>query len=629
MRIIPKGEFFVKWHFVEHSRLTKQRDSIGDEFFANDDPLSGVKSVIRESIQNSLDAGPVAPGPVRVRFALGSAAQDVKATWFAELQPHIQASLGSKGSEIYKGSCRYLVIEDFNTSGLRGDPHVASLVELEDQGVNDKSYYYFVRAEGASDKSGGTRGTWGVGKIVYPKFSQLKTFLIYSIRAADQSPARVALGQAILKSHVLDGVHYEPDGWMAQYSASEKLQLPIAESDADSLAKDFSLARAAETGLSLVIPFVPDLATADNILFSIVTEYYVPLATGELVCEVVDVDGVSHTMDSLTLEAYAARFADQSHDLAVQVSLAKAIALSSSVKFRASYPADASNISELEMDDESKSALTQALNRGENCEITIDLTVANSGGSSTRDSFVVLMKAAGDGGQVRFCRSGIMVGQMRTPKLVRNAALVVVRGGALEELLASAEGPAHDRWDTGARKYVDKYGWKTSNKNAISFVRQAASQVEKLLQSQEGVLDYSLLSEFFPSAAGSGRDAGTGKRKEDPLPPSLRQKEKVLIAAKPSGFSVKKAFGPETLVGKELHVSAAYKLSRGNSFSRWNENDFLLADLVQVFDSKKLELVSVVANKAVLRVISDDFEYSVSGFDLTLRDIEVDVRVAG
>jgi hypothetical protein len=104
--------------------------------------------------------------------------------------------------------CPFIVFEDFGTIGLQGD--VEQYYPIEGK---RNPFYYFVRAEGRSDKGEHERGRWGVGKFVFPRSSRGNTVMCATVRSDDGR--RLLIGQTVLKTHSLDGKHYTPDGFSA------------------------------------------------------------------------------------------------------------------------------------------------------------------------------------------------------------------------------------------------------------------------------------------------------------------------------------------------------------------------------------------------------------------------------
>lgn len=111
----------AQWFFSEKGVNDKERDPGWDEYFSSN--RSTVESLVRESIQNSLDAAKLKGNTAHVRiFYSGSEA----ALEPSAIQPYIAGAVAhfnapECGLPPATGACDYFVIEDFNTDGLVGD----------------------------------------------------------------------------------------------------------------------------------------------------------------------------------------------------------------------------------------------------------------------------------------------------------------------------------------------------------------------------------------------------------------------------------------------------------------------------------------------------------------------------
>jgi hypothetical protein len=129
------------WHFKSRERSDEVADPIQGEFFDEaadpDERRRGpAASLVREAIQNSLDAH-VGNEPVHVRFYL-SAEEGLTAgrarNWFAGLWPHLRARRsGLREVQPEPQACRFIVIEDFGTRGLEGDPRRGTTPEEDER----------------------------------------------------------------------------------------------------------------------------------------------------------------------------------------------------------------------------------------------------------------------------------------------------------------------------------------------------------------------------------------------------------------------------------------------------------------------------------------------------------------
>jgi hypothetical protein len=198
------------WHFNERRRGDKNREPIVGEFFATDVIRNPAEALVRESVQNTLDAAGGA-GPVRVRFYLsgpeGALPAAAVSRYMKDGWPHFRAERNGLNDQPADGApCPFLAVEDFWTTGLTGDPEQWQEVP----GVKNP-FYYFFRAEGQSGKGETDRGRRGVGKTVFPRSSRLNAFFALTVRRDDRR--RMLMGGAVLRSHRVGDKHFAPDGY--------------------------------------------------------------------------------------------------------------------------------------------------------------------------------------------------------------------------------------------------------------------------------------------------------------------------------------------------------------------------------------------------------------------------------
>src|ERR1051326_6705866 len=158
----------MKWHFRPYASGEKTRDPIQGEFFATEAIRNPAEALIREGIQNSLDAQlkdengePEDVLHVRLLLGVDKFALSAKraAKWFEAASPHYHADGNGLHEPPEKNEpCSFLLYEDFCTTGLEGD------VTQEFDENKRNPFFYFFRAEGRSAKTEKDRGRWGVGK---------------------------------------------------------------------------------------------------------------------------------------------------------------------------------------------------------------------------------------------------------------------------------------------------------------------------------------------------------------------------------------------------------------------------------------------------------------------------------
>ena len=192
-----------RWHFGLESGREQLSDPMSDHF--RDDLYT---SLVRESIQNSLDAADDSEEPVRVEFKYKSLNSWDFPNFFG-LRDHIKGCIdyyGNKAKPVYapmlkafpeddglKRQIPYLRVADYNTKGMSYTP-----------GDTESTFYAFVRAIGVTvkDDSGARGGSFGYGKAAYYKMSPFSTVFISTM---DTNLHRSFEGASGLSTHIING----------------------------------------------------------------------------------------------------------------------------------------------------------------------------------------------------------------------------------------------------------------------------------------------------------------------------------------------------------------------------------------------------------------------------------------
>ena len=201
----------ARWFFRIKPPRDTVREPIQGEFFSNEAIDNSTEALVREAIQNSLDNRSRSADKVVLRFVLcgGSAARSSRemSTLTDGLFEHLAApGNGLLHAVTVETRCPFLLIEDFGTTGLTGNPEA-----WDSEGESRNNFYAFFRAEGQSDKSGVSLGRWGVGKFVFPRSSRASSFFALTVPEGTASP--LLMGRAILRSHRVRDTTFLPDGY--------------------------------------------------------------------------------------------------------------------------------------------------------------------------------------------------------------------------------------------------------------------------------------------------------------------------------------------------------------------------------------------------------------------------------
>lgn len=264
---------------------------------ASIDTFNGTKlfSVVRETIQNSMDARLDKDKPVRVSFML-SEIEKVEAIGINELVPYLEMARSTARSQQTEShsSVKFFdqailsvnkakkipvfTISDFNTSGLEGD-YDDTVPEFK----GDK-WYALIKGSGLSQKStAGALGSFGHGSKAPFAVSTLRTVFYYSQISSNSEKEERFQGKSILQSmRAGNGVMTQGTGY---FSNSEKCD-PLLNSMIPNWIKKLRTISGTGTGTSIVVPF-PDLGfETDNfwqdMQVSIIHNFYLAIKNRNL-----------------------------------------------------------------------------------------------------------------------------------------------------------------------------------------------------------------------------------------------------------------------------------------------------------------------------------------------------------
>lgn len=636
----------AQWRFEPKRRSQKSRDPMQASFFTNASINDDTHALVREAIQNSLDAkaNHDSSDPVRVCFAISShpAGNGVMARYVPdEAWLHFNAvDNGLKAPPTSSDDCRYLVYEDFNTKGLVGD-------EKAFEAEPKNSFYFFMRAEGQSGKEEGERGRHGIGKYVFPYISGIRMFIAASVRSSDGRC--LIAGQSVLKSHHVGDERFTPDGWWGAFEqdgADDYFQLPVEDDGLyTQLVADFGLTRTADQpGLSLIMPYIQAEVTATKLSEHVVREYFWPILNGQLLVEVVE-DGESRQIDSTTVHENLDELLlpEQIEHIAPYTALAyRALTKDDYLTVELNLPSSPS-LPKWDKDYLPKEKATLIHDELAKPDALIcvrcPLYVQSTGSDEVKTSHfdIFLSRDFTDKSRKpQFVREGIIIPEDRVPRVRGYSSMVVIEPGPVATLLGDSENPAHTEWEKNATKFKGKYRWGPTT---IDFVRLCVGKFLNLMNQGDEEEDVAILSDIFyldlpendddvPDSRKRKKRLKPGQDDEPPVDPPPRRPRTYRLSKSEHGFIVT---GPtEPLNGRRRYlVKVAYDFagaSKARAIKQWDENDFHLAKAINVDapEAENISVISVNGNTIEFEVDNSSFRLSVHGFD-SRRDLIVDV----
>ena len=513
------------------------QDPVQGEFFTSASDLP--KRVVRESLQNSLDARQGSEH-VRVRFTFSGESQampvEPAARYLRELAPHIQADPTADGAErdaieealaCLDGPMPWVMVEDFGTTGLAGD------IEANDPKEPGNDFWGFFRSVGISPKGEDAGGSWGLGKWVFPDASLVNAYIGATRRAGEDRT--LLMGMAVLRTHTLDGTKHPPYGQFAAETDTrddEWLPLPIdSRDDPDFVLQtltDFGLDRLDHPGLSVIVPYPKEELTPASIARAAITQYFLPIVRSDLTVEIrapgerqrtISAETIAREVVDIQMPATENAHDEESPDsLAGVIRLAQwAIQLDDEAHITLQVPTRTNDTIELlDLED-----LRERYERGERLGFKLETRVRRRGSSEqTATSFQMYLERA-DGlssGHDYFVRGHLSIPRMDHITRYKARALVVVGGESeLAHLLRDSEGPAHISWDPHEQRLKDHW---VGGYGRVQEVRRAAVLLLQRLAERPDEQQFDALADLFPADPADIRGrTKSGRRGGDPPPP--------------------------------------------------------------------------------------------------------------
>jgi hypothetical protein len=538
-------------------------------------------------------------------------------------------------------SMTWLLAEDFNTTGLNGDPHCYQDPPRGEKPRND--FYWFIRNVGRSGKSGADRGRWGLGKIVYPAASSIRSFYAYTVQ--EGSLRNLLIGRSVLTIHHIDGAQHDSEGYYGEYLDKEAVFFATpSEDDAliDSFRNDFMVRRSSnQPGLTIAIPFPDSDITYSGLIESILKHWFMVLIEGRL--QVIVRCGNEHaTLDNDTLEEVIERHIvdiKQRKKFLRQIRFAREVQDFDQkggffVTLKNSSTDAAPTWNKLEEKFQCPDQLDRirdAYRSGMTVGLEVPVQVTRLDGTvDAESSFEVFIQRTDDPSPPCevFLRDGMAI--IGLGRLRENGMLAIIRAenNELGALLGDAENPAHTRWETSGKHFKKKYKYGAS---ILTLVKQSAERISSFLTTSEEGQDKELLrSLFYLPEKGEGKikektKSGGNKTKIE-KPEVDKRKPYISLDKRNDGFVIRPHKdadrAPERLV-----IRAAYDVDRGNPFDVHHTADF---DFTKkkgeiIFDMRGMVMEQCNPNRIVCRITDNDFEISAEGFDKN-RDLIVNVR---
>lgn len=601
----------AEWHFEPHTLGSTIREPIAGAFFAAEAVSEPGEALVREGIQNSLDAA-LHGGKILVRISLvtqnGALCRQAAGLYFDGARQHHEADgngLSVEDLPQADDALTLLVFEDFGTGGLQGDP----TAPYPAKGRGENNFFHFFRAEGLSDKEPGKRGSWGLGKDTFFRASKINTVFGLTIRNDDER--HLLMGKTVLKSHWV-GDDYCQDGYFGIVDDGQTLVLPSENrTDMERFKQIFRLERRDDPGLSIVVPWLDPEITEQALLQSVLKNYAYAILAGDLDV-IVETAGIETLLEKDSIIAEAQNFSEH-HDIVPTIELSewaiRGVATENRITLAMTNPDRVWTWDKNLFTDEILKELRDKINGNQYVAVRVPVTVRRRNHVPIASHFDVFLVNEDSNQRIRpvFIRDGIVVSDVRAPLPAPGVrSIVLIDDPPLREFLRQAENPSHTVWQ--GQQVKRDY---TSGVGDLSFVVSSVKRICDIIAAQDKEEDKNLLADIFPILSGGG---------ERPPP----QSRYFAINQIDGGFSVTPGNEPIP-VNTQAEIFVAYDVRRGGAMTQYRPTDFQLQQPPIHYLCEGAEIVEISDSRMVIRVMEPaKLRVAVTGFDVN-RQILVNI----
>lgn len=608
------------WQFRPLNPNENSGASTVDDNFAVEERTS-VEILVRETLQNPLDARSSPDDLVRVSYRVVSletaGSRFAEALFNRDWEQH--AAAGKLRDKPLPATVRFLVIEDFGTTGLEGTYEDSSI----DGDRENWNAFWFREGEGA--KQSKSNGGAGQGKITLYLASEVRSVIALTRRRSDHLELLFGCCR-FRRNYRLDG---DSRRWAkeARWGATRDpalLACPVHDAALIAAVKcELGLSREDQPGTSFIVPLPIEEINEDRLREAVINEFFFAISRGRLEVTVGDV-----VLDKAEIARRAGALANPRLSSGYRNFLALSAA-------RVGQPALATAKLSWSKKPDTTAFIPQEFERikdmfelGEPISVDFPLTIKSSSGRSCDTHFRVFLQqdAELEKSEELFVRQDLAIDGEKKLRSVKAAlpvmALTFIDHPLLSDLLVCAEEPTHRTWNAQRPKVKANYA---SPSSALSVVRNAAAKLIGLI-APLGKRDETALALYFadPSSSLQMKNGPRGDHPDkeraagrfpDNIPPA--KPKPLRLTPHPDGFTVQASVADDSpFVPLDCTVELAYATVQGDSFALWDAADFWLGDEA-AFPSASSSVDGLVRDGNVIRFRLDapDALLTMSGFD--------------
>lgn len=570
------------------------------------------RTFVREAIQNSLDARLELDKPVTVNFTFHSEGFGPRRAYLEEVITHRKKVGLGIPREWENGCVKWLVVEDFNSTGLCGD-----------LGKRTSDFWNYWLNFGLSNKDGSGRGGRGIGRVTFLIASQLQTVIGYTRRHTDQTTA--ICGMCVLRAKEDGEDVLSTHAYLAQGINGNIYRLYNSEEFSDQTRKAFVFTGfdgEFPSGLGLAILYPHQELEPEGILASAIENFAPAIMTGTLR---LNVDGV--VLDALTIDEVAREISEEKwSDDAIRGAANRYLSLiertfKETQRSQITLPnAYRSDFDPLRNSDPIKS-LQEKIAARETVVLEVRFPLERHGTTSMVQLCAGLTASPSGTKPIdRLFREGMSLPDVRTRNPGELDLVLLVDGDMLATYLNFCEGKAHlDLLESkDVRQKLTDHGF--SDVRVKRLVKSLPTELRSLLTPDITEPDAHVFDAFFSIPTGR-KGADKRPRSTDDPPPSPPPPKPPVFRLHSLDDGLRLSANPE-YPDWPVNVTIDFAYADGTRRPSWSPFDFRLEDLTIDYENCEMERGQ---NRIRLLDCGSDAQFEITGFDAN-RELDTTIR---
>ncbi len=578
-------------------------------FDRTDYPYSA--TLVREAIQNSLDARLDPTKPVLLRFTFHSENIGKREALFSQVISHRERAQLHVPNDWINGRISWLLVEDFNSKGLSGD--------LANRTSNFWNYWLNF---GLSNKKGEGRGGRGFGRVTFLIASQIRTVIGYTRRYCDKETA--VCGMTVLRAQK-EGQHLKStDAYLAKGESGDVYDLHNTSEFhtyvRESLAfRGYDGTDQSGLGLAILYPFQE--LKADSI-FAAAIENFAPAIMDETLKLIVN----DTTLDSESIWDIASKIKAHLKDEAIKSNIRRFLDLVRQANEKPPLhsinlpTAQKSHFESLRTTAEIADLQTRIVDKGD-IVLEVCFPLTRSGNTTLVSIRAVIGPSLSERRPIdRLFREGMSLPYVTAGTLSSLDLVMLVRKGQLATYLNFCEGKAHldlleskEVLQTLIERGFDGHQVKR-------LIKSLPDELRLLLTPDVTTPDSQVFDRYFSKPINKQKRKNGHQERDDSIEPIPPPKPPVfLVETLKNGLRI---YANPDFSGWPMNASVRIAYADGNRRPTWSPFDFKFEELKIAYEHCEL---STVDDKLRAQNCGENTVIEITGFD-TNRELDTIIR---